>query len=256
MTAMTPAYAHAYRVICLTRQMPAVLSLRFRLPSAKARYPHLSIVRTTTRDGGNDFQDGTIYTDGSTRFAGRSAVTRSHHGRMVVLCGPVITTEAHLAFTGARTHSNNTAEMTAMIEGPVLSWPHGPVARDANSCFFHDSNHAAGICLGTVQARTRMYNLRLLGSRRCFMSSTGYVLPCNMCTVMQEMWEMSVQIMPLRWVPSAWFRAITYFSTRWTHHSFDSVSLFATCNNLGDVLEKLRDIRTELASTSQHQNRS
>ena len=29
---------------------------------------------------------------------------------------PVITNEAHLAFSGARTHSNNTAEMTAMIE--------------------------------------------------------------------------------------------------------------------------------------------
>ena len=28
----------------------------------------------------------------------------------------VITTEAHLAFSGARTHSNNTAEMSAMIE--------------------------------------------------------------------------------------------------------------------------------------------
>ena len=45
-------------------------------------------------------------------------------------------------------------------------------------------------------------------------------------------------------------------STRWTHHSFDSVSFFATSNNLGDVLEKLRDITTELASTSQHHNRS
>ena len=26
-------------------------------------------------------------------------------------------------------------------------------------------------------------------------------------------------------------------STRWTHHSFDSASCFATCYNLGDVLE-------------------
>ena len=36
--------------------------------------------------------------------------------------------EAHLAFSGARAHSNNTAEMTAMIEAIVLSllmvqWP-------------------------------------------------------------------------------------------------------------------------------------
>ena len=34
-------------------------------------------------------------------------------------------------------------------------------------------------------------------------------------------------------------------STRWTHRSFDSASWFATCHNLGDVSEKLRDIRTE-----------
>ena len=27
------------------------------------------------------------------------------------------------------------------------------------------------------------------------------------------------------------------FSTRWARHSFDSVSCFATCHNLGDVLE-------------------
>ena len=32
------------------------------------------------------------------------------------MLGPVVITEAHLAFSGARTHSNNTAEMTAMIE--------------------------------------------------------------------------------------------------------------------------------------------
>ena len=29
--------------------------------------------------------------------------------------GPVITTEAHLPFSGARTHSNNTDEMSVMI---------------------------------------------------------------------------------------------------------------------------------------------
>ena len=33
-------------------------------------------------------------------------------------------------------------------------------------------------------------------------------------------------------------------STRWARQSFDSVSCFEICHNLGDVLEKLRDIRT------------
>ena len=67
--------------------------------------------------------------------------------------GPVVTTEAHLAFSGTRTHSNNTAEMTAMIEALFFLGLHGPVTRDEQSCIYYDSLHAAGICLGTIQAR-------------------------------------------------------------------------------------------------------
>ena len=73
-----------------------------------------------------------------------------------IMFGPVITSEAHLAFSGARTHSNNTAETTAMIEALSFLRPRGPVARDANSCICDDSKYAAGVCLGTVQARTHV----------------------------------------------------------------------------------------------------
>ena len=49
----------------------------------------------------------------------------------LILCfGPVVTTEAHLAFSGARTRSNNTAEMTAVNERSIVfcraSWPGCP----------------------------------------------------------------------------------------------------------------------------------
>ena len=50
--------------------------------------------------------------------------------------GPVITTEAHLAFSGARTHSNNTAEITAMIEALWFLGPRGPVTPDDQSRIF------------------------------------------------------------------------------------------------------------------------
>ena len=70
--------------------------------------------------------------------------------------GPVVTTEADLAFAGARVHSNNTAVMSAMIEALSFLGPHGPVARDATSCIFYDSKHAAGVCSGTIQARTHV----------------------------------------------------------------------------------------------------
>ena len=34
--------------------------------------------------------------------------------------GPVITTEAHLAYAGARLHTNNTAELWSIIERTIL----------------------------------------------------------------------------------------------------------------------------------------
>ena len=134
MTAITPAYAHAYQATCLTRHMPAGPRLNFRLQ-------HLPNVRTTTRERGNDFQGWAIYTDQGTRvvngetLAGWGVIARSFHRRIDVMFGPVITTEAHLAFSGARTHSNNTAEITAMVEALSFLGPRGPVARDTEFVF-------------------------------------------------------------------------------------------------------------------------
>ena len=153
MTAITSAYAHAYQATSLTRHMPAVPRLNFRLPKPKARYPHLPNIRSTTRERCNDFQGWAIYTDAVLALwmvktlAGWCAIARSPHGRIDMRFGPVTTTEAHLAFSGARTHSNNTAEMTAMIEVLSFLGPRGPVARDANSCIYYGSKHAAGVCL-------------------------------------------------------------------------------------------------------------
>ena len=75
--------------------------------------------------------------------------------------GLVVTTEDHLASSGARRHSNNTAEMTAMIEALSFLGPHGPVTRDEHSCIYYDSMHAAGMCLDTIQARTHVQVARM-----------------------------------------------------------------------------------------------
>ena len=69
MTAITPAYAHAYQFSCLADHIPVAHRQKFRLLVAKARYPHLSNVRTATLERGNDFQRWTINTDGGTRAA-------------------------------------------------------------------------------------------------------------------------------------------------------------------------------------------
>ena len=52
--------------------------------------------------------------------------------------------------------SNNTVEMTAMVEALSFLGLHGLVDRDEQSCICYDSLHAAGISLGMIQARTHV----------------------------------------------------------------------------------------------------
>ena len=150
--------------------MLAVPHQNFRLPKLKARYPYLPTARSITRERGNDYRGWAFLTDGGTRvvdgeaLAGWCVISRSPHGSIDVMFGPVVTTEAHLAFCGARTHSNSTAEMTARIEALSFLGLHGLVARDEQSCIYYDSQHAACIYLGTIQARTHL-QLALAGQR-------------------------------------------------------------------------------------------
>ena len=109
---------------------------------------------------GTDFRGWAICADGGTRIvnvetlAGWGVISRSPLGRIHIMFGPV-TTEAHLAVSGAKTHSNNTAEMTAMVEALSFLGPPGQVARDEQACISSDSQHGAGVCLGTIEARTK-----------------------------------------------------------------------------------------------------
>ena len=72
---------------------------------------------------------GTRLVNGET-LAGWSAVARSRHGRVDIMFGPIITAEAHLAFSGAGTHFNSAAETTATMEALSFLGPRGPAARD------------------------------------------------------------------------------------------------------------------------------
>ena len=89
MTAITPAYAHAYQATCLARHIPAVPHQNFRLPKLKARHPYLPNARSITRDRGNDYRGWAIYTDGGTRvvdcetLAGWDVISRSPHGKLM-----------------------------------------------------------------------------------------------------------------------------------------------------------------------------
>ena len=135
------------------------------------------------------------------------------------------TIEAHLAFSGARAHSNNTAEMTAMIEALSFLGPHGPVARDEQSCIYYDSQHAAGVCLGTIQARTHVR----VGTR--------------MSTAQQHVYGHSGNLGNECADHAAALGTFGLTSnhnvvTRWIRNNFDTSVCFDGCNNISEVLER------------------
>ena len=176
-------------------------------------------------------------------------ISRSPHGRIDVMFGPVVTTEAHLAFSGARTHSNNTAEMTAMIEALSFLDPHGPVARDEQSCIYYDSLHAAGLCLGTIQARTHV-QLALACQRSMIFAQRKLRL------TLQQVYGHSGNLGNECADHAAALGTFGLTSshnvaTRWIRHNFDAFASFDGCHNITEILERLQRNRTDAASRSQ-----
>ena len=256
MTAITPAKAHAYQATCLATHMPAVPHKNFRLPKLKARYPYLPNARSTTHEKGNDYCGWAIYTDGGTRvvdgetLAGWSVISRSPHGRFDVMFGPVVTTEAHLAFTGARAHSNNTAEMTAMFEALSILGPHGPVAWDEQSCIYYDSQHAACVCLGTIQARTHVQlalacQRSMIFVQRKLRLTTQHVYG-HSGNLGNECADHAAALGTFGLTSSH------IVATRWIHDNFDASVCFDGCNNIAEVLERLQHIRKDATSLPQN----
>ena len=166
--------------------------------------------------------------------------------------GPVVTTEAHLAFSGARAHSNNTAEMTAMIEALSSLGPHGPVARDEQSCIYHDSLHAAGLCLGTIQARTHV-QLALACQRSMIFAQSKLRLTmqhvyCHSGNLGNECADHAAALGTFGLTSSH------NVATRWIRHNLDAFASSDGCHNITEILERLQRNRTDAASLSQNRN--
>ena len=160
--------------------------------------------------------------------------------------GPVVTTEAHLAFAGARIHFNNTAEVSAMIEALSFLGPRGPVTRDANSCIYYDSMHAAGICLGTIQARTHV-QLELACQQSLFHAQRRLRLTMQHVfghsgNLGNECADHAAALGTCGLIPRH------NIATRWFHHNFDATVCFDDCNNISEVLERLQHTRTNATS--------
>ena len=131
--------------------------------------------------------------------------------------------------------------------------PRGPVARDAHSCVFYDSKHAAGVCLGTIQART---HVQLGLSCQRLLLKVQHRLRFTMQHVHGHAENLGNECADHAAALGAFgFVSKHNLSTRWARHSFESTSCFATCHNLEYVLDKLGEIRADNISASQHHNR-
>ena len=185
-------------------------------------------------------------------LAGWNVISRSHHGRIDIMFVPSSPTKAHLAFSGARAHSNNTAEMTSMIEALSFLGPHGPVVRDEQSCFFLKKK-ILNTRLEFAWARSRLVHMCSWHSHvndPWYALNTNFGSPCNTCTVTVEIWVMNVLTMPPHLGLSALSLATTLppagFIITLTHLL---VLMIATTS--AEVLEKLRSTRAEAASFPQ-----
>ena len=108
---------------------------------------------------------------------------------------------------------------------------HGPVARDAHSCVFYGSKHAAGVCLGTLLART---HAQLGVSCQQLLLKVQHRLRFTMQHVYSHAEYLGNKCADHAAALGA-FGLVSNrnLRTRWACHPFDSVSCFATCHNLG-----------------------
>ena len=155
-------------------------------------------------------------------------------------------------FAGARTHSNNTAEMTTMFEALCFLGSHGPVARDANSCLFFDPKHAAGMRLGTIQARM---HFPLAFENQRAMLKAQQTLRLTMQHVYGHTGNLGNECADHAPALGALSLVSRHnLTSRWTQPSFIATTCFALCHTDGDILEKLQSVRTEMGIVYQHQN--
>ena len=207
LTAITPAYAHAWQLICLAGHIPFALHSKFRLPAAKARDPYLPNARTTTLGHlhwrvysrgwwWNLSQMGCRHTISPRKNL--CHVCLSHHDRSascVRRCqGPF------KLFCWDVSHYRSAFFSRAMAQLPVM--------RALVFFFLIPSMPLVFVWARSMLART--YSLDSPANSYCWKSSAGYDLPFNTSTVMRRTLETNARIMPPHWVHLASCRTITF----------------------------------------------
>ena len=113
----------------------------------------------------------------------------------------------------------------------------------------YDSKHAAGVCLGTIQARTHVQ--LALACQQSMISvhpTQATAHPCNTCLVTVEIWVMNVLTMPLHLGHSDLPLATMLLPTGFI------ITFLCGCNNITEVSERLQRMRTDVASISQNRS--
>ena len=142
-------------------------------------------------------------------------------------------------------------KMTAMIEALSFLGPRGPVTHDEQSCIYYDSMHAAGMCLGTIQARTHVQLAlacpeSLIHAQRRLRLTMQHVYG-HSGNLGNECADHAAALGTFGLISSH------NVSTRWMRHNFDASVCFDGCDNISEILERLQHIRTN--ATTSHQDR-
>ena len=141
--------------------------------------------------------------------------------------------------------------MTAMIEALSFLGPRGPVTPDERSRIFYDSMHAAGICLGTIQART---HVQLALACQQSMIHVQHRLRLTMQHVYGHSGNLGNECADHA-AAFGTFGLISSHnaSTRWVRRNFDTSVCFDGCHSISETLERLQHLRTNTATS--HQDR-
>ena len=119
------------------------------------------------------------------------------------------------------------------------------MARDTNSCIYYDSKHAAG----TIQART---HVQLALACQQLMLSVQQRLRLTMQHVHGHAGNLGNECADhAAALGSLGLVAGHNLATRLVRQNFDTSACCGDCNSISEVLEKLRSIRTEAASSPQ-----
>ena len=255
MTAITPAYAHAYQATCLSLdtclQSPTKSSAYQSSKPDIRIFPMLVPLHVT---GAMISVDGLFIQMGElaslmVKFLLDEVLFHDPMDELM-LCLVPSSPPRLISLSLEPKHNPNTAEMTAMIEALSFLGPHGPVARDEQSCIYYESQHAAGVCLGTIQART---HVQLALARQKSMILAQRKLRITMQHVYGHNGNLGNECADhAAALGTLGFTSSHNVTTHWIHHNFDATACFDYCHIITEILERLQRIRADTVSHSQH----